>query len=75
MHLAPEDAFVARAFGIEKIEELGGTIHENLMPLKTYYYAKDETLLICDYMPGGSLSDLLHVKSHLFSYVFNLFHF
>ncbi|XP_057459385.1 probable inactive receptor kinase RLK902 isoform X2 [Actinidia eriantha] len=65
-YLRPEDAFVVkrlkgpRAFGKEKIVELGGTVHENLMPLKAYYYAKDETLLICDYIPGGSLSDLLH---------------
>ncbi|KAK7385452.1 hypothetical protein VNO78_31173 [Psophocarpus tetragonolobus] len=34
--------------------------HPNVMPLRAYYYSKDEKLLIYDYTPGGSLFSLLH---------------
>ncbi|KAK7301042.1 hypothetical protein RJT34_11898 [Clitoria ternatea] len=34
--------------------------HLNVMPLRAYYYSKDEKLLVYDYMPGGSLFALLH---------------
>ncbi|CAK9314632.1 unnamed protein product [Citrullus colocynthis] len=34
--------------------------HPNVMPLRAYYYSKDEKLLVYDYVPGGSLSSLLH---------------
>lgn len=34
--------------------------HPNVMPLRAYYYSKDEKLLVCNYMPGGSLFFLLH---------------
>ncbi|XP_022944031.1 probable inactive receptor kinase At5g58300 [Cucurbita moschata] len=36
------------------------TQHPNVMPLRAYYYSKDEKLLVYDYVPGGSLSSLLH---------------
>ncbi|XP_048134082.1 uncharacterized protein LOC125312561 [Rhodamnia argentea] len=36
--------------------------HENLLPLRGYYYSKDEKLLLYDYMPLGSLSDQLHFE-------------
>ncbi|KAF5744437.1 hypothetical protein HS088_TW07G00008 [Tripterygium wilfordii] len=35
--------------------------HPNVVPLRAYYYSKDEKLLVYDYIPGGSLSMLLHV--------------
>ncbi|CAK9156039.1 unnamed protein product [Ilex paraguariensis] len=44
----------------EKIEVVGKMDHENLVPLRAYYYSKDEKLLVFDYMPMGSLSALLH---------------
>ncbi|XP_062172493.1 probable inactive receptor kinase At5g58300 isoform X2 [Alnus glutinosa] len=34
--------------------------HPNVLPLRAYYYSKDEKLLVYDYVPSGSLSTLLH---------------
>lgn len=34
--------------------------HPNIVPLRAYYYSKDERLLVYEYMPAGSLSALLH---------------
>ncbi|KAA8543633.1 hypothetical protein F0562_021621 [Nyssa sinensis] len=34
--------------------------HPNVMPLRAYYYSKDEKLLVYDYISGGSLSTFLH---------------
>ncbi|XAR71853.1 Non-specific serine/threonine protein kinase [Bertholletia excelsa] len=39
--------------------------HPNVLPLRAYYYSKDEKLLVCDYVPAGSLSALLHGNSGL----------
>lgn len=44
----------------EKIEAVGNMNHENLVPLRAYYYSVGENLLVYDYMPMGSLSALLH---------------
>lgn len=44
----------------EKIEVAGAMDHENLLPIRAYYYSLDEKLLVCDYMPMGSLSAFLH---------------
>lgn len=44
----------------EKIEGVGAMDHEHLVPLRAYYYSRDEKLLVYDYMPMGSLSALLH---------------
>ncbi|WCJ26497.1 Leucine-rich repeat protein kinase family protein [Euphorbia peplus] len=49
-----EEKFVEIVEAIEKIN------HENLFPLKAYYYSKDEKLLVYEYMPTGSLSAVLH---------------
>ncbi|KAF5200043.1 Leucine-rich repeat receptor-like protein kinase pxc1 [Thalictrum thalictroides] len=43
-----------------KIEIVGSMDHINLVPLRAYYYSRDEKLLVCDYMHMGSLSALLH---------------
>ncbi|KAJ6764961.1 hypothetical protein OIU74_023770 [Salix koriyanagi] len=43
----------------EKIETVGSMDHENLVPLRAYYYSRDEKLLVYDYMSMGSLSALL----------------
>ncbi|XP_059659894.1 probable inactive receptor kinase At5g58300 [Cornus florida] len=34
--------------------------HPNVVPLRAYYYSKDEKLLVYDYIPNGSLSAVLH---------------
>ncbi|XP_014504817.1 probable inactive receptor kinase At5g58300 [Vigna radiata var. radiata] len=34
--------------------------HPNVVPLRAYYYSKDEKLLVYDYIPNGNLSTLLH---------------
>jgi len=39
--------------------------HRNLVPLRGYYYSKDEKLLVVDYLPGGSLSARLHGESSI----------
>ncbi|CAA0806848.1 Probable inactive receptor kinase [Striga hermonthica] len=44
----------------EKIEAVGAMDHENLVPLRAYYYSREEKLLVFDYMPMGSLSAVLH---------------
>ncbi|KAK4802591.1 hypothetical protein SAY86_000794 [Trapa natans] len=46
----------------EKMKEIGEVEHENLVPLRAYYYNRDEKLLVYDYMPTGSLSALLHAQ-------------
>ncbi|XP_058748037.1 probable inactive receptor kinase At1g48480 [Vicia villosa] len=47
----------------EKMEEVGKLVHENLVPLRGYYYSRDEKLVVYDYMPMGSLSALLHANN------------
>ena len=44
----------------EKMEEVGKLVHDKLVPLRGYYYSRDEKLVVYDYMPMGSLSTLLH---------------
>lgn len=39
---------------------IGNMRHENLVPMRAYYLASQEKLLVSDYMPYGSLSALLH---------------
>ncbi|KAK1284909.1 putative inactive receptor kinase [Acorus calamus] len=34
--------------------------HPNVVPLRAYYYSKDEKLLVYDYIATGSLASLLH---------------
>lgn len=41
---------------------LGKLRHPNLVPLRAYYNAKEEKLLIYDFMPNGNLFSLLHGK-------------
>ncbi|KAE8702510.1 Leucine-rich repeat receptor-like protein kinase PXC1 [Hibiscus syriacus] len=39
---------------------IGKVKHPNVVKLKAYYYAKEEKLLVYDYLPNGSLHSLLH---------------
>ncbi|XP_008813180.2 inactive leucine-rich repeat receptor-like serine/threonine-protein kinase At1g60630 [Phoenix dactylifera] len=43
-----------------RMEELGRLRHPNLVPLRAYFQAKEERLLVYDYFPNGSLSSLIH---------------
>lgn len=46
--------------------------HPNVVPLRAYYYSKDEKLLVYDYFASGSLSTLLHgMVSPLLYYSFS----
>ncbi|KAG8390912.1 hypothetical protein BUALT_Bualt01G0132900 [Buddleja alternifolia] len=42
------------------MESLGGLRHPNLVPLRAYFQAKEERLLVYDYQPNGSLFSLIH---------------
>ncbi|XP_077211692.1 putative inactive receptor kinase At2g26730 [Tasmannia lanceolata] len=42
------------------MEGLGKIQHDNVVPLRAFYYSKDEKLLVSDFMAAGSLSALLH---------------
>ncbi|KAK6921714.1 Leucine-rich repeat-containing N-terminal, plant-type [Dillenia turbinata] len=44
----------------QQMEVLGRLKHPNVVSLKAYYFARDEKLLVYDYMPNGSLFWLLH---------------
>lgn len=45
---------------MQNVGRLNG--HPNVVPLRAYYYSKDEKLLLYDYAPFGNLSTLLHGK-------------
>ncbi|RAL41471.1 hypothetical protein DM860_010265 [Cuscuta australis] len=57
-----KDVTIPEAEFREKIGVVGNMNHEHLVPLKAYYYSREEKLLVYDYMPMGSLSALLHGK-------------
>ncbi|CAN6564235.1 unnamed protein product [Malus baccata var. baccata] len=42
------------------MEVLGKIKHDNVVPLRAFYFSRDEKLLVSDYMSAGSLSALLH---------------
>ncbi|XP_058087086.1 probable leucine-rich repeat receptor-like protein kinase At1g68400 [Magnolia sinica] len=44
----------------QQMELLGRLKHPNIVGLKAFYYARDEKLLVYEYMPNGSLFSLLH---------------
>nr|DAD25738.1 TPA_asm: hypothetical protein HUJ06_027205 [Nelumbo nucifera] len=39
--------------------------HPNVVPLRAYYYSKDEKLLVYDYIPAGNLLTLMHGMLYL----------
>ncbi|CAN1310709.1 Inactive leucine-rich repeat receptor-like serine/threonine-protein kinase At1g60630 [Linum perenne] len=43
-----------------QMEVIGRLRHPNLVPLRAYFQAKEERLLVYDYFPNGSLFSLLH---------------
>lgn len=50
-----------------EVEAIGRLRHPNVVPLRAYYYASDEKLLITDFIRNGSLHTALHgITSHTF---------
>lgn len=43
-----------------EVEAIGRVRHPNVVPLRAYYYASDEKLLITDFIRNGSLHTALH---------------
>jgi hypothetical protein len=58
-----KDVAVARREFDAHMEALGRVEHRNLLPVRAYYFSKDEKLLVYDYLPNGSLSAMLHGTS------------
>lgn len=52
--------------------------HQNVVPLRAYYYSKDEKLLVYDYIAAGSFSSLLHgmllTSNIVLEYAFEVVH-
>eukprot|EP00252_Welwitschia_mirabilis_P019307 TRINITY_DN4428_c0_g1_i1.p1 TRINITY_DN4428_c0_g1~~TRINITY_DN4428_c0_g1_i1.p1 ORF type:complete len:650 (-),score=111.85 TRINITY_DN4428_c0_g1_i1:235-2184(-) len=44
----------------QHMDLIGKIRHAHIVRLRAYYYAKDEKLLVYDYLPNGSLFSLLH---------------
>ncbi|KAI4300404.1 hypothetical protein L6164_033787 [Bauhinia variegata] len=42
------------------MDVIGKLKHQNIIRLRAFYYAKEEKLLVYDYLPNGSLHSLLH---------------
>jgi hypothetical protein len=57
----------------ERIAVIGAVQHELVVPLRAYYFSKDEKLLVYDYMSMGSLSALLHGKNSPFHHFYRFF--
>ncbi|KAB5514240.1 hypothetical protein DKX38_028146 [Salix brachista] len=55
-----KDVVVTKREFESQMEALGKIKHDNVVPMRAYYYSKDEKLLVSDFMPAGSLSALLH---------------
>ncbi|KAL4575766.1 hypothetical protein LXL04_011852 [Taraxacum kok-saghyz] len=56
-----EVAAAKRDFEVQ-MEVVGNIRHENVVPLRAYYYSKDEKLMVYDYYDQGSVSSMLHGK-------------
>ncbi|XP_057507290.1 probable inactive receptor kinase At2g26730 [Actinidia eriantha] len=55
-----KDVVVTKKEFESQMDVLGKIKHDNVVPLRAYYYSKDEKLLVYDFMAAGSLSALLH---------------
>ncbi|KAL5821732.1 hypothetical protein ACOSQ3_023614 [Xanthoceras sorbifolium] len=44
----------------QHLDAVGGLRHPNLVPIRAYFQAKGERLVIYDYQPNGSLFNLIH---------------
>ncbi|KAL8159323.1 hypothetical protein V2J09_000860 [Rumex salicifolius] len=55
-----KEASVGRREFEQQMEAFGGIKHDNVAPLRAYYYSKDEKVMVYDYFVLGSVSTLLH---------------
>lgn len=55
-----KEVVVGRKEFVQQMEIVGNIKHENVAPLRAYYYSKDEKLMVYDYYNQGSVSSLLH---------------
>ncbi|KFK29710.1 hypothetical protein AALP_AA7G168800 [Arabis alpina] len=46
----------------DHMKKIGRLSHPNLLPLIAFYYRKEEKLLVTNYIPNGSLANLLHAN-------------
>lgn len=53
---------VGRVEFFDHMRRLGKLSHRNLLPLVSFYYRKEEKLLITDFVENGSLASHLHGK-------------
>lgn len=69
-----KEVMVGRKEFEQQMEIVGNIRHENVAPLRAYYYSKDEKLMVYDYYNQGSVSSLLHGMyvihnfNHLYTY-------
>ncbi|XP_077247192.1 putative leucine-rich repeat receptor-like protein kinase At1g68400 [Tasmannia lanceolata] len=45
---------------VQQMQLLGKMKHQNLVEIISFYYSKEEKLVISEYVPGGSLFEFLH---------------
>jgi Leucine-rich repeat (LRR) protein len=57
----------------QHMELLGRLRHPNVVSLRAYYFAREEKLLVYDYMPNASLFWLLHGMFPFFAFAFSFF--
>lgn len=50
---------------VQQMQLLGKLKHENLVKIVSFYYSKEEKLIIYEFLPNGSLFDLLHGEFQL----------
>lgn len=50
---------------VQQMQLLGKLKHENLVKVVSFYYSKDEKLIIYEFLPNGNLFDLLHGEFHV----------
>lgn len=55
-----KEVTVAKRDFEQQMEIVGNIRHENVAPLRAYYYSKDEKLIVFDYYEQGNVSALLH---------------
>lgn len=51
---------------VQQMQLLGKLKHENLAKIVSFYYSKEEKLIIYEFLPNGSLFDLLHGEFRFF---------
>lgn len=68
---ASKTAITTREVFDQHMDAVGGLRHPNLVPVRAYFQAKGERLVMYDYQPNGSLFNLIHGKNY--HYALHLF--